>query len=375
MQQEADIIIIGGGLAGLTAAIHLAKSGQQIILIEPQGYPKHKVCGEYISNEVLPYLQSLDIDVEQLAPSHITQLQISTQEGKLLQSELPLGGFGVSRYKLDHLLYTIALKNKVQIIKSKVIEVNKVKNKYECVTADQRIFTSTFVIGAYGKQSKLDTTLTRDFNTTAPWLAVKGHYTGQWKEHHVALHNFKGGYCGISAVEDDRINVCYLAHYDSFKKYKNITDFQEHVLYRNPYLKQFFSTATPLFKTPLTISQVNFAKKKTTEKGIFMIGDSAGLIHPLCGNGMAMAIQSAQLLCTLLLQNSRSTSPKSQAALAQLYTKQWNDTFAKRIRAGRSIQKIITHKGLQQCAYSIAKLAPQIVPKIIRQTHGNPISC
>jgi len=59
---NADVIIIGGGLAGLCNAIHLSKFGKKVLLIEKNEYPKHKVCGEYISNEVLPYLEFLEIN-------------------------------------------------------------------------------------------------------------------------------------------------------------------------------------------------------------------------------------------------------------------------------------------------------------------------
>ena len=72
-----DVIIIGGGLAGLTNAIHLSKSKQRVLLIEKNSYPKHKVCGEYISNEVLPYLNSLGIDPIKGGAKQISKVQVS----------------------------------------------------------------------------------------------------------------------------------------------------------------------------------------------------------------------------------------------------------------------------------------------------------
>ena len=59
---EADVVILGGGLAGLIASLILTQNGYDVVLIEKKTYPFHKVCGEYISNEVLPYLNSLGID-------------------------------------------------------------------------------------------------------------------------------------------------------------------------------------------------------------------------------------------------------------------------------------------------------------------------
>src|SRR5690554_6642364 len=102
MTKDTDILIIGGGLAGLTAGIHLSRHHLRVLLIEKQKYPQHKVCGEYVSNEVLPYLQQLDIDVDALQPSQLHRFLLSTVEGKTIGCDLPLGGFGVSRYALDH---------------------------------------------------------------------------------------------------------------------------------------------------------------------------------------------------------------------------------------------------------------------------------
>ena len=90
-----DIIIIGGGLAGLCNAIHLSKYGKDVLLIEKNNYPKHKVCGEYISNEVLPYLQFLDFNPFDFGAVKIENFQISTTNNKTINAKLPLGGFGI----------------------------------------------------------------------------------------------------------------------------------------------------------------------------------------------------------------------------------------------------------------------------------------
>ena len=82
MTSDKNVIIIGGGLAGLTSAIHLSKLGHQVTLIDKNDFPKHKVCGEYISNEVLPYLDWLDVNPEKLHPTHISKIIFSSGNGK-----------------------------------------------------------------------------------------------------------------------------------------------------------------------------------------------------------------------------------------------------------------------------------------------------
>ncbi len=375
MNSHTHILIIGGGLAGLTSAIHLAKAQISVTLIERDVYPKHKVCGEYISNEVLSYLDFLGVNVNELNPVEISELNISTQKGKMIKSELPLGGFGISRYALDYYLWNKAKSFGVQMIHDQVIDIKYDHKAFQIITTNNKVLTSDYVIGAYGKRSGLDKNLKRDFSyKKSPWLAVKAHYKANLDTKTVALHNFDGGYCGLSYVENNTVNACYLVNYNSFKKYKNIKEFEKKVLCENPYLKEFFENSEQVFEKPITISQINFDKKKPVENHIFMLGDAAGLIHPLCGNGMAMAIQSSQILCELLVENY-STKIYSFEEIENLYTKQWNSTFSKRLQAGRILQKVLLSNRFQQVAQKIANTVPSIVPEIIKQTHGKPIVC
>ena len=118
MSQEIvyDTAIIGGGLAGLSVAIELASSGHKVLLLEKEAYPYHKVCGEYISMESKPFLQHLGIPFESLQLPIINKLIVSAPNGNLLQQPLSLGGFGISRYKLDDMLKEIALQKGVTIL-------------------------------------------------------------------------------------------------------------------------------------------------------------------------------------------------------------------------------------------------------------------
>ena len=205
---------MGGGLAGLTSAIHLSKREKRVLLIEKNEYPKHKVCGEYISNEVLPYLNSLGIDPISEGAKKITKVHISTIKSNLIKGELPLGGFGMSRYFLDNLLVKKARLNGVQILKDTVDSINFKKESFTIITKNSGVFQSKITIGAFGKRSSLDQKMNRKFiKKKSPYLAIKIHVKGLFPENLVALHNFKGGYCGVSKVENDAINVCYITEY------------------------------------------------------------------------------------------------------------------------------------------------------------------
>lgn len=374
IMERKDVQIIGGGLAGLTAAIHLSRSGFAVTVIEKNEYPKHKVCGEYISNEVLPYLKWLDLDLSELKPATITKIVFSTAHGKILNGNLPLGGFGVSRYALDNFLYRKALERNCRFVRDTVENIDFDHDEFTVKTTNNGFLKSHLVIGAYGKRSNLDQKLHREFiEHQSPWLAVKGHYKGFFPDHVVGLHNFKGGYCGVSKVEDNKINVCYLADYKTFKNYKNIEDYQKYVLSANPNLKNIFDNSTPLFDKPLTISQISFDKKNAVENHMLMIGDSVGMIHPLCGNGMAMAIHSAKIVSEFL-EKYLSGDIKTREELEKKYTAEWNSNFKKRLDVGRVLAKIFTKANLADNLLRIVTLFPSILPKIITKTHGKPLT-
>ena len=371
---HTDIIIIGGGLAGLVSAIHLSKAGLTVTLIEKNEYPKHKVCGEYISNEVLPYLQYLDADPMTIGAKKINRFLLSTTRGKTIETTLPLGGFGVSRYTLDHFLFEKAVQNNCTVMQDTVSDVHFANESFRVITKNGNELSAKIVIGAFGKRSNIDVKLERTFiDNKSPFVAVKTHFKGNFPDDLVALHNFEGGYCGVSQVENGNLNVCYISNYKSFQQYKNIESFQQEVLCRNPHLKTIFENAVPVFEKPLTISQISFSNKTTVEDHILMCGDAAGMIHPLCGNGMAMAIHSAKIVSELITEYFNSKI-KSRQELETAYAKQWDATFKKRITTGRILQTFFGKENLARAVMYGLTHIPGILPAIIRQTHGKTLN-
>jgi len=371
LKQQFDIIIIGGGLAGLTCAIHLSKRDVSVALIEKNTYPNHKVCGEYVSNEVLAYLIKLGIDPIESKAVKISKFKISNTEGALLQADLPLGGFGISRYALDNLLYKKA-KTKTEFIFETVADINFSEDIFTVSTKEKNTFKAKNVVGSFGKRSNIDKKLGRPFfQKKSNWIGIKAHYNFDMPNNEVQLHNFNGGYCGLSKTETGNVNACYLTTYKSYQISKNTIDFQKNIMSQNPYLAEFFSKAVPIFEKPLTISQISFSQKSCIEDHIFMIGDSAGLIHPLCGNGMAMAIHSAKIFSELYLKSQENVT--SRDALEVAYVEEWEKNFKKRLRYGRKIQSLLLNPLSAKIGFNTVKAFPSILPKIINKTHGSPI--
>jgi flavin-dependent dehydrogenase len=368
-----NVIIVGGGLAGLASAVHLSKKGLSVLLIEKHVYPKHKVCGEYISNEVLPYLKALDFNPFDYGAKNIVDFTLSTPRSRYISTKLTCGGFSISRFCIDWELSKKAKQYGAEILHVNVTDIQFKNDQFEVFTNQNNQYFSEFVVGSFGKRSNLDVKMNRAFiQKPSPFLGVKAHYKGDFPDNAVGLHNFEGGYCGISKVETDLVNVCYIADFKSFKQYKNIEDFQIKVLSQNKYLKEVFDTYELAFEKPLSISQVSFSAKQPVENHILMCGDSAGMIHPLAGNGMSMAIRAAQMVSKQILKY-KSGQLKSRTDLENQYTKVWNKEFSSRLKSGHIIARLFRLGLFSELIVLFLKAFPIILPHIIKKTHGKPM--
>jgi flavin-dependent dehydrogenase len=366
-----EVVIIGGGLAGLIASIRLARWDFACTVIEKKKYPFHKVCGEYISNETVPFLRNEGLYPEIFSPTQISQFQLSSVSGRSTTLPLDLGGFGISRYRFDHFLFEKAKEAGVEFLLDTEVEtVDFTGNGFDVRTASQSL-NPAIVIGAFGKRSKLDHQLDRNFfKRSSPYVGVKYHVRTQHPGNLIALHNFRGGYCGISNVEEGKTNLCYLTHRDNIKKFKSIREMERAVLYENPHLRAIFENSEFLFERPETINEISFETKEPVWNHILMTGDAAGMITPLCGNGMAMAIHSAKILSDLIKKNFEQGT-MSHTQLEQEYTNNWKRTFSKRLWIGRQIQnKLFGNEWASNLAVNLAVFSKPAARAIIKNTHG-----
>ncbi len=162
-QQTFDIAIIGGGLAGLALSIQATRAGYQTVLIEKEQYPFHRVCGEYISLESWDFLEELGLPLSAMNLPIIKRLQLTAPNGKLFETKLPLGGFGISRYKLDNDLAKIAKAAGVILLENhKVIHIEFKDDQFH-IQAEGKSFTSKLAVGSFGKRSNIDIKWNRSF--------------------------------------------------------------------------------------------------------------------------------------------------------------------------------------------------------------------
>ncbi|MBJ6108724.1 FAD-dependent monooxygenase [Hymenobacter sp. BT523] len=368
-----DILLIGGGLAGLAAALDLAARGHRVAVVERKHYPFHKVCGEYVSNEVLPYLRRLGADPAALAPAAIGRFELSSPGGRTLTAPLDLGGFGVSRYRLDDFLYQRAQARGVEFyLKSTVTDVayDAATDQHRVALADGRQLTARVVLGTYGKRANLDRQLQRGFFAQrSPYLGVKYHLRlPGFARDVIALHNFADGYAGISAIEEDKLCFCYLTTRENLRRHGTVPAMEAAVLARNPRLREILDTAEVLYPQPEVINEISFAPKQPVEQHILMVGDAAGLITPLCGNGMAMALHGAALAAAAA--HDFLTHTTTRPAMEAAYARAWQAQFGGRLRVGRAVQRLFGGPVLSELVVGGLRHWPGAVQALMRRTHG-----
>lgn len=299
-----DIGVAGGGLAGLSLSIQLVRKGYRVCLFEKEVYPFHKVCGEYISMESWDFLLRLGLSLEDWHLPMIHKLFITAPNGESISETLPLGGFGISRYKLDAALADIAKLEGVDLFENtKVYDIAFENGNHEIQTSEG-LFTTRIACACYGKKGNLDVKWKRQFlqqDEDQNYVGVKYHVQADLPEQEIALHNFHGGYCGISKIEDDKYCLCYLTSSENLKKnQQSIAVMEEKILKQNPELRKLLNSVVVLYKEPLTISQISFAKKTQIENHVLCVGDAAGMITPLCGNGMSMALHGSKIAAEII---------------------------------------------------------------------------
>jgi menaquinone-9 beta-reductase len=376
MQQTKhyQVGIVGGGLAGLSLAIQCATAGYSVVLFEKNEYPHHKVCGEYISMESWNHLLQLGLPLNHWQLPKINQLTLTDVKGNLYQFPLPLGGFGISRYRLDEALFTIAVSKGVTVYtQTKVSSIEFFNNQFTIV-ANNSAYTTVIAIGSFGKRSNLDIQWKRPFamkkfGKLQNYIGVKYHIRYKQSHNEIQLHNFKNGYCGMSKIEDDKTCLCYLTTAKNLLNAGNeIHKMEKQILMQNPQLQNIFSKAEFLYKQPLVISQVSFSKKSKIENHILLLGDASGLITPLCGNGMSMALHASKISFNLI--DDFLQEKISRVQLEKNYQTQWHKHFWLRLQIGMLVQKLFGNNTTTSLFLQCMKAVPILSKWIIKATHG-----
>jgi menaquinone-9 beta-reductase len=371
-QMKKDVAIIGGGIAGLSLSIDLKKRGYEVLVIEKGNYPRHKVCGEYISMESHPYLLKLCPELSALDLPIINNFKLSSGNDKEFATKLSLGGFGISRYLLEDFLFKEAKKQGVEFMLNtraqNILHATDVDG-YK-INTNSVVITASLVCNATGRKSNLKT-VEKTNPTKTNYVGIKYHIKLPRDQTQIEIHNFPGGYCGISNIENGLSCLCYIVNSKYLKQVNNsIAELEKKILYKNHNLKNIFTRAEFVFKEPVTVSGIHFQIKNPVIDNVFFVGDAAGSMAPITGNGMSMALRSASVLANLMDQYLSKKITRQQMVIH--YTTFWNKEFSLRIKLSRHLQKLSEYSFLTKRTIELFNVFPALAKSIIKQTHGNP---
>ena len=369
-----DLAIIGGGLAGLTAGLIANRMGHSVVLYEKKAFPFHKVCGEYLSLESEPILRWLGLPIDEWKLPFLTQFRITHPNGKEFKARLPLGGIGISRFTLDNFLQTkLVEEGGIVLDNTRVTSVTNLGDKQEIIS-DHPEFSgldTRLVFTAAGRNRPSFPVLQETGQTGKRYVGVKLHVLADIPTNQIELHHFQGGYCGISAIENGGYCLCYLIDEELIKNCRgNLEETEERYLHKNQTLKRYF-TQFPKLTERVSTAGVFFTKRSVQAGDILFLGDSAGMIPPLAGNGMSMAIHSATIAANLAHRHFIGHLDRNEIGMC--YESEWNNAFSGRLRMARTLQSIMEKPGMTAVSMAAFQAFPGLFRMAVSQTHGTAI--
>jgi flavin-dependent dehydrogenase len=360
---DVDIAIIGAGPAGSVLAALLAARGRSVALIDRDAFPRDKLCGEFLSYDALPLIEQLGVDVAAHGAPAIEHCRVIGSR-RTYAFDFPRPARGVSRLLLDDLLFRAAVARGALAMDGRTAAALA---RNEVTLADGSRVRAHAIAGAWGRWGRFDQQLARAF------VRDRAHRNFGFKRHYraaaagggaIELHAFRRGYLGVNEVEGGT-NVCGLVHASRLTQHKGRWDtFVERLREEQPRLDAMYAALEPAQEGFLSSEPVIFRARSAVEEGIFMVGDASGVLDPLTGNGMAMAIQSAYLAAPFL-----ERALDDRTAAEDGYRLAHRQTFAPRIAWSRRVAFLLSRPALLDLA--LAGLRSRAIGKfLLRKTRG-----
>ena len=367
-----DVAIIGAGPAGSTLAALLAGRGISVALYDRDAFPRDKLCGEFLSYDALPVLEPLGVvdEIDKAGAPRIERCRVVGSK-RTYEFAFPHAARGVSRFYLDDLLHRVAQQRGARAMVNTVNELPEAK----------------VIVGAWGRWGRFDQQLGRKFvrDRSHRNFGFKRHYrrvedrqsclsgTGRIAcpppSNVIDLHSFKRGYLGVNAVEGGITNICGLVHASRLAHHKGKWDaFIETIRAEEPRLEELYARHEPAQDGYLSSEPVIFRARSAVEGGVFMIGDASGVIDPLTGNGMAMAIQSALLLAPHIVRLLEQHAGRNE--IENEYRRAHRKMFLARIAWSRRVASLLSRPRLLDTALTTTS-SPRIGELLLRHTRAS----
>jgi menaquinone-9 beta-reductase len=313
-----EVIILGGGVAGCAASIALARKGQRVTLIEREPTPRHKICGEFLSGEALEDLDALGIDVTSLGAVPINYVRLAAAR-RAAQAPLPFPAASLSRKALDTALIAEAVAAGVRVEQGRSVQtlLRTAPNEWQVMLDDGTTREAPTVFLATGKHDLRGHARPEDPHR---WIAFKMYFRlapAQAAELARAseLMLYPGGYGGIQPVEGGVANLCCVVQQQYLARAGNRWEnFLAKIQQDCPHLAMRLAGAEPLLDKPIAITHIPYGFiRRTTEDGLYCIGDQAAVIPSFTGDGISIALHTAR--CAAVAWLAAEPAPIFQAKL------------------------------------------------------------
>jgi flavin-dependent dehydrogenase len=322
MSAQKPIQIVGGGLAGLTLGIALRKKQIPVMLFEAGNYPRHRVCGEFVSGRGLEILDALGLK-EKFLDAGATEARSSvffSGNSKSPVRQLPSPALCLSRFVMDKLLAD---------------EFQRLGGELQTGTRWQNDF-SDGTVRASGRQL-------HSVENGWHWFGLKAHARNVLPAADLEMHVFKNGYVGICKLASGEVNVCGLFRRNSSESpQQNGFD----LLRENPgtILHERLAQAEFDEKSFCSVAGLSLKPQRASEKSEVCIGDALTMIPPVTGNGMSLAFESAQIAVGPLAAFSRGEISWAQAQ--EKIARDCDDNFSRRLRWANRLQQFLLSSSL-----------------------------
>jgi flavin-dependent dehydrogenase len=358
-RDEFDVAVIGGGPAGTSAAISGARFGAKVALFEAGEFPRHKVCGEFVSAESLDVLRDLlrrTPDAESLLQSapviDRTRLLLGDRviEAKVLPAAL-----SIPRYAMDSFLWQVASQAGVDARSSCEVRAVHGDGPFTLDTAEGEISAKSVIV-ATGRWSK--------FKAPTPvpngpkWIGVKAHYRESNPARSTDLYFFELGYCGVQPVADHVVNACAMVRSDRARTL-------DEVLALHPSLAERSRNWQAVME-PVTTAPLIYLAPQPVRDNMIFVGDAAAFIDPFVGDGISIALRSGRLAAMDLRAVFAGTGSLDSALVG--YEADYARQFAPLIAAASRIRGVLSWPApARMVAFELLRV-PGLMPYVIRRT-------
>ena len=360
-----EVVVIGAGPAGAASAALLARAGHRVTLLDGARFDAEgrllghaPLCGEFLSPDLLARLSELGWLEPCLRAGAIeikaARLFVGSRE---LRIELPAPGLGLSRARLDAILRREAVAQGVELCEGAItVGASREGDAVRVALRDSALLASNLVLATGKKTPRAE--------GAGGSLGGRLHLRMRDLVTEVELHFFSGGYVGLAPIEDGRVNLCGL-----FERRLSARAFRagrldlEWLATRSSALSARLEKVTAVEDDAASVSGLRFGARGPLEEAGFRVGDAAGMIAPLAGSGLAMAVESATLL-------SRAFRQVSEEARRAEYARAWHRSFEPRLRRSVLLQRALLLPVPRAALLLAARAWPVIGQSLFRATRG-----